>query len=98
MRKRYTLTSKVVVYSGPSAWRFLGLPQKEAKEIKETYGKQSKAWGSLPITVTIGNTTWRTSLFPDTKSGTYLLPLKLAVRKKEGIADGSEIAFSIELG
>lgn len=97
MSKHYKLTSKVVVYSGPSAWRFLGLPVREAKEIKEAHKSQAKAWGSLPVKVTIKNTTWKTSLFPDTKSGTYLLPLKAEVRKKEEIADGAEVNFRIEL-
>lgn len=97
MPKSYQCSSKVVVYEGPSAWRFLGLSQETAAEIREQYGKQSRAWGSLPVTVTLGTTTWETSLFPDRKSGTYLLPLKAQVRRKEGIMDGAAVSFSIEL-
>ena len=78
-------------------WRFLGLPQKDGKEIKEKFGKQAKGWGSLPVLVTIGTTTWKTSIFPDKKSGTYLLPLKAEVRKKEGIVDKEKVSFTIQL-
>ena len=52
-------------------------------------------FGSLRVEVTIGSTTWRTSVFPDTKRGTYLLPVKKQVRTAEGLAGGS--VCSIEL-
>lgn len=97
MKKSYPLTSEVIVYPGQSGWRFLALPSKEGKEIKDTYGKHAPGWGSLPVSVTIGATTWETSIFPDTKSGTYLLPLKLQVRKKEGIYDGDKVRFVLTL-
>jgi len=93
----YSFTSKVVVYSGTSSWRFLGLPEKEASEIKAKFGKQAKGWGSLPVRVTVGQTTWKTSIFPDSRSGTYLLPLKAEVRKKERIADTATVRFKLEL-
>ena len=96
MPKVYRYSSKVVVYGGVSAWRFLGLAKEVAAEIRELYGKQSRAWGSVPVRVTIGATTWRTSLFPDTKSGTYLLRLKALVRKREGIEDGATVSFSFQ--
>ena len=93
----YTFKSKVVVYPGMSAWRFIGLPKKEAQQIKEKFGKRAKGWGSLPVTATIGKTTWGTSIFPDKKSATYLLPLKAHVRKAEGIADTDSVQCRIIL-
>lgn len=97
MPRAYTLKSKVTVYPGMAAWRFLGLPAKEAKEIKEKFGKNAKGWGSLPVSVTIGKTTWDTSIFPDKKSGTYLLPLKGQIRKAEGIADTDTVTFALRI-
>ena len=97
MSKHYTFTSRVVVYSGVSAWRFLGLPVDDAKEVKEKYGKNAKGWGSLPVTVTIGKTVWDTSIFPDKKSGTYILPLKAEVRRKEHILDEDTVQLSLKL-
>jgi hypothetical protein len=94
---RISLTSKVVVYPGVGGWRFLGLPAKQAKEIKEQCGARARAWGSLPVVVTVGKTTWETSLFPDTKSGTYLLPLKAQVRKREGIADTATVRVTLAI-
>ncbi|RJQ29896.1 DUF1905 domain-containing protein [Candidatus Parcubacteria bacterium] len=63
--------------------------------------------GSLPVLVTIGPTsprlrrasatTWKTSIFPDRKSGAYLLPLKAEVRKRERIKNGDTIVFSLRV-
>ncbi len=97
MSKAYTLQSKVLVYQGMSAWRFLVLPTKTGKEIKEKFGKSAKGWGSLPVSVVIGKTEWTTSIFPDKKSGTYLLPLKAKVRKAEGIEDIDFVTFIVRL-
>jgi len=41
-------------------------------------------------------TTWETSMFPDKKSGTYILPLKASVRKKEVIMRGDEVNLYLE--
>lgn len=86
-----------MVYPGMSAWRFLVLPKKEGGEIKERYGKSARGWGSLPVSASIGKTEWKTSIFPDKKSGTYLLPLKAKVRKDEDIFDDDSVQFTIKL-
>ncbi len=91
------MTSSVVVYPGMGGWRFLALPKKDGQEIKEKFGTRAKGWGSLYVSVTVGKTTWDTSIFPDKKSGTYLLPLKAKVRKAEGIYDDSKVTFTIKL-
>lgn len=97
MNKSYTLTSRVIVYPGVAGWRFLSLPTTEGKKIKEAHGKHAKGWGSLPVSVTTGKTTWETSIFPDKKSGTYLLPLKAKVRKAEAISDNDTVTYKLTL-
>ncbi|MNW22553.1 hypothetical protein D3C71_2240980 [compost metagenome] len=44
----------------------------------------------------IDGTAFTTSLFP--RGGTYLLPIKLAVRKKNGITVGDAVAVTIAIG
>jgi len=80
-----------------AGWHFLSLPQKQATEIKKQFGGKAKGWGSLPVAVTLGKSTWRTSIFPDKRSNTYLLPLKAEVRKKEGIGAEDTVTFTIEI-
>ncbi len=95
MAVSYTFRSKVWVYPGMAAWRFISIPEKEGGEIKKKFGARARGWGSLPVSVTIGKTTWDTSIFPDKKSGSYLLPLKAKIRKVEDIADDSMVVYHL---
>ncbi len=60
------------------------LSKKQSAEITARFGLMKRGWGSLPVIVAMGKTTWKTSIFPDKKAGAYLLPLKAEVRKKRG--------------
>ncbi len=94
-QKTYTVSGKVWLYPGESAnWHFFTIPKKESGELKETYKGLTKGWGSLPVEVTIGKTTWKTSIFPDSKSGTFILPIKALVRKKEEVYEGDSCTVS----
>jgi hypothetical protein len=95
--RTYSCTSKVWLYPGMAGWHFLSLPRKESAIIKEKYKSVVRGWGSLPVTVKLGKTKWQTSIFPDKKSGTYLLPLKAAVRKKEEIEADDTVTFALTL-
>jgi len=97
MKNNLLFKSVVWVYPGMSAWRFLTLPKKDSLEIKNTYAKVRRGWGAVPVTVTIGETIWNTSIFPDSKTGCYLLPLKASVRKKEKIIDNKKIEFQVKV-
>lgn len=92
------MTEKVWVYPGDFAnWHFVTLTKKVGQEIKETYGKSARGFGSLPVEVTIGTTVWKTSIFPDKRVGSYILPLKAKVRKQEDIEAGEPVTFTIKL-
>lgn len=91
------MRAKVWVYPGMAGWHFVTLPKKQSDEIKRIFGALARGWGSLPVLVTVGKTSWKTSIFPDKKSGAYLLPLKAGVRRKEDIANGDTIAFLVEV-
>lgn len=96
----YTFKEKVWLYmngTSPAAWHFVNVPKKLSKEIRDTYGGLARGWGSLPVEVNIGNTTWKTSIFPDKKSGTYLLPLKGKVREQEHIAANDAVNVVIRI-
>lgn len=79
-----------------SGWCFVGVPKKESEKIKNGY-KNKKGFGSVPVNVTIGKTKWKTSIFPDKRSGTYLLPLKSEVRKKESIFVDDIVSLILEI-
>ncbi|MCA9363513.1 DUF1905 domain-containing protein [Candidatus Kaiserbacteria bacterium] len=79
-------------------WNFLPVEKKVATKIREDFGRYAKGFGSLPVRAKIGKTEWNTSIFPDRKSGTYILPVKAKVRKLEDIEAGEEIKFMIKIG
>lgn len=98
MRKNtYKMRAEVWLYPGPTPWHFITLPKKQSDEMKKRFAAIKRGWGALPVTATIGKTSWQTSVFPDKRSGTYLMPLKAQVRKKEEILEGDTVAFTIEM-
>lgn len=93
----YSFTGIVHVFTGKAAWYFVNLPVRLAQEIEYKFSPFKRGWGSLRVTVTIGATTWKTSIFPDKEVSSYLLPLKAEVRKKEQINRGDEVLVQIEV-
>lgn len=55
-----------------------------------------RGWGSLKVEARIGATRWPTSIFPGDQ-GSWLLPVKRAVRAAEGLSEGSETDFEVRL-
>lgn len=97
MKSSYKFKSDVWLYPGNTPWHFVNVPKKESKEIKEAFGARARGWGSIPVSVTVGKTTWETSIFPDSQSGMYLLPLKASIRKTEGITVKDEVLFILDI-
>jgi hypothetical protein len=93
---RYEFQSEVWLYPGQAAWHFVSLPVDLAESLRAMRGA-SRGWGSIRVTASVGGTSWRTSLFPDSKSGSFLLPLKAEVRRREEIQAGQTRLFAVEL-
>ena len=84
----YKIEVTLRMYTGKGAWHFVTLPEEESEQISFFAGANKSAWGSVRVTAGIRETTWETSLFPDSKKGVYLLPVKAEIRRKEKIRDG----------
>ena len=82
-------------WRGPAPFYFVTVPEDDSRELKAVSGAVTYGWGMIPVTARIGSTTWKTSLFP--KDGHYLLPLKVAVRRAEGLAEGDEVGVVLEV-
>ncbi|MBI2611039.1 DUF1905 domain-containing protein [Candidatus Kaiserbacteria bacterium] len=96
--KQYRVKARVWLWPGEQgAWHFAHVDKKLSEEIKERHGSHKRGFGSLRVTVTMGKTKWKTSIFPDKRSGTYLLPLKASIRRAEGISEGDTITFTLEI-
>lgn len=90
-----TYTGTMWRYPGVGGWCFVSLSPKESQQIKTHIQNIPRVgWGSVPVSVRLGTSTWKTSLFPD-KTGVYLLPIKAKVRSKEGVHEGDQVTLSI---
>ena len=56
----------------------------------------ARGFGSLKVTATIGDSTWRTSVFPSRNEG-WMLPVKAAVRRAEDLAEGDAVTVVLEV-
>lgn len=96
-RASYRVRSRVWMHPGPGGWHFLTLSSKHSAALRALFASGSRPFGSIAVHVTIGGTRWRTSLFPDTKAGAYLLALKADVRKREGIHEGMTVTATVDV-
>lgn len=98
MASRYKVSSKVWMWPGDAAWHFANVDTKQSAVITEKHSKAKRGFGSVPVEVTLGKSMWKTSIFPDKRSSTYLLPLKRSVRMHEGIEAGDAVSFTLKIG
>jgi len=79
------------------SWVFLTLPQEVADEIRSVPREPRPGFGSLRVEATIGSTVWRTSIFPESRSRSFVLPVKKAVRAAEAVDVPDTVDVTIEL-
>ena len=85
---------ELVHWRGPAPFHFVPIPAAQSAKIRALAPRLTYGWGVIPVTCTIGDTTFTTSLFP--KSGLYLVPVKNAVRSAEGLELGSQVPMRLE--
>lgn len=90
-------TTKLWEWQGQGAWCFVSLPKEYYDEIKLISSSPEQGFGSVKVVATIGKTTWKTSLFPDWKSESYLLPVKKEARKMEDLEIGNLVSIELRL-
>ena len=92
------VTSLLWIWKGEAAgrWFFLTIPEEQSGEFRAEAFGTPRGFGSVRVEATIGDVTWRTSVFP-LNSGGYLLPVKAAVRKRAGLAAGDEVTVELKL-
>jgi hypothetical protein len=84
---------KIIYWRGPSPWFYVVVPPEESDAIKAISNSVTYGWGVIPVTVTIGETQFTTSLFP--RDGLYLVPLKVIVRKAESLELDADVLVKL---
>jgi hypothetical protein len=93
----YRFQAELWRYKGDSPWHFVTLPFEEADEIDELTAHVQRGFGSVRVHVTVGSTSWSTSLFPAKDEQSYVLPVKAAVRKAEGLEVGAPVDVTLRI-
>lgn len=86
----------VIEWRGPAPFIYARVPLEVAAEIAAVKRTASYGWGAIPVAVRIGEAEFATSLFP--KDGTYLLPLKAAVRRQVAVTVGDVVEVEMVIG
>ncbi len=94
----YTFTARLWLYPGPSAWVFITVPKKTSNEIKHAMSEfPRRGFGSVRVLASVRGVSWKTSIFPDSKEGAYILPIKKAVRRQAGLEVGDVGELELEI-
>ncbi|CUR57531.1 conserved hypothetical protein [metagenome] len=92
----YDFAAEIWESASMDAWAFVTVPAAESDDIRMESGPPT-GFGSVRVEVTVGGSTWRTSVFPDSKLGCYVLPMKKSVRRAEALQVGDETQVSLVL-
>jgi hypothetical protein len=86
---------KIWFWRGPAPWYFVTVPEQECNTLKAISGLVTYGWGMIPVSVRIGKTVFKTSLWP--KDGSYIVPIKTNVRRAENIDEGDQVTIRLEI-
>jgi hypothetical protein len=90
----WSVTAEVIEWRGPAPYYYLPMnPDDSARFKLEASGLEY--WGQVAVEVVVGETTFTTAVFP--KDGRYLVPLRAAIRKAEGIEPGMPVTATVRL-
>lgn len=84
--------------SEKATWWFFSLPLNAADQIRFAMGSRPpKGFGSVRVEVSLGDSIWRTSLFPNKSDNNYLLPVKAKIRLAESINSDQTYCITVRL-
>jgi Domain of unknown function (DUF1905) len=96
MTRTYSVDGPLWEWEATGGWFFASLSADDSAEIRDQ-PRERRGFGSIRVEVSIGSSVWRTSIFPDSKSGCFVFPVKKAIRAAEALVDGSAVVGSVTL-
>ena len=92
----FEFSGKMWFWKGPAPWHFITVPAELGLDLNAMASALTYGWGMIPANVLIGDTEWRTALWP--RDGSYIVPIKAAVRKLEDLKVGDQVTVHLEIG
>ncbi len=90
-----TFSAEVFTWPGEGSWHFVRLPPDAAEDLRDLSTAPPRSLGSIRVGVRLGGSTWSTSVFPDKRSGSFVLPVKKSVRAAEDVEDGDRVSVTL---
>jgi hypothetical protein len=84
-------------HDGDGGWHFVTLPADVAADVRD-HAPPRGGFGSVRVTAVIGESRWQTSLFPESGSGSYVLPVRQQVRRANDLVPGDAVAVRLTVG
>ncbi|MFZ4715196.1 MAG: DUF1905 domain-containing protein [Bacteriovoracaceae bacterium] len=91
----YFFRGKLWKHNGPGGWCFITVPKVHSRKIRKIHISSEEGWGRLKTLAIIGESSWKTAIWFDTKADAYLLPVKSLIRKQEKLQVGTK--FEVRL-
>jgi hypothetical protein len=88
-------SGEIIEWRGPAPFYFVTVPDEQSADIEAVASMVTYGWGAIPVNARIGTTEFTTSLFP--KDERYLVPVKDAVRRAEGVGLGDTVTVRLRL-
>lgn len=79
-----------------ASWYFTAVPPELSADIREI-PRPARGFGSVRVRARVGGSEWATSIFPDSSTESYVLPLKKKVRDAESLVDGGPVTVRLEI-
>ena len=86
---------EIIYWRGPAPFLFVAVPEEPSRNLKAISASVTYGWGVIPVHVRIGETEWKTSLFP--KEGRYLVPIRMSVQRSEDLKVGDRVVIQLEV-
>jgi hypothetical protein len=97
----HTFTAQLWLWDArqQDTWTFVTVPADITAVIEDAADARGPraGFGSVKVRVRMGSTTWRTSVFPDSASGCFVLPIKRSVRAAQGVAAGDTVTLHLQI-
>ena len=88
-------SGEIIHWRGPAPFHFVTVPDEQSAAIEAVSSMVTYGWGAIPVRARIGRTDFKTSLFP--RGELYLVPIKDAVRRAEGLTLGDNVSVQLRL-
>jgi len=83
--------------SSAGTWYFVTVTEDISDQIEDMATGPRAGFGSVRVRVTVGESTWDTSVFPSKEHAAFILPIKKAVRLAESWHEGDSTTVTLEV-